>query len=68
MQELQKERLLLPFFLVIWGFIVQDFRNIRDIFCIDRWLSFPGRDYRFTLLTEEQYRHSSFILPAKVPG
>ena len=47
--------------------VVRDFRNKRDYQEVKRWLENGERDYRFTICTAEQYRHSSQNLPDVVP-
>lgn len=47
--------------------IVKDFPNTRDARAAGAWLTQPEHDYRFTILTAEEYRHSSQNLVKVVP-
>lgn len=47
--------------------IVRDFPNRRDFEATRKWLKNSERDYRFTLLFDESYRHSSSNLVYSVP-
>lgn len=48
--------------------IVNDFPNHRNYRKMAEWFENPHRDFRFTLLTTEKYRHSHQNLVSIVPG
>jgi len=47
--------------------IISNFPNRRDFEATKKWLKNNERDYRFTLLFDESYRHSAFNLVYSVP-
>jgi len=47
--------------------VVKPFKNSRRPSYAERWVKREGRDTRFTILTHEKVRHSSYNLPIVAP-